>query len=446
MIEGARAGIGNGEETRFWTGKWLDSGVKLIDLVSKFDEPIDLEDPVKDFITEDGNWDLPRLRLHLDDEAIKDVIGMLPPHADRGPDTWTWGSECNGRFTIRSAYEIITKPINQRLDTAWELVWKWSGPSRVQYFLWLVAHEKLLTNLERKRRHLSADATCSRCTGNEESVLHVVRDCTFAGQVWDLLGIPRSDEIRTCVSIDRWLRVVLQHDRSTEIGIMCWYLWKARNESIFNNSNEPPESLASRIKTWSSVVKDALSGAVQQGLGFPSHQRVEVAWKPGPVDGWVLNTDGSVLPTSGSAAAGGLLRDGLGRCTRAFTVNLGRCSITRAELRGILVGLDVVWEVGIRKVEVQVDSRVAIALIYGADNTLHQHASEVSSIRALLQRDWEVTISHVYREGNYAADYLADIGHSFPPGFHSIDISDCTFGYFLRRDCMGIAEPRMISS
>ncbi|CAN1173012.1 Putative ribonuclease H protein At1g65750 [Linum perenne] len=293
---------------------------------------------------------------------------MLPPHADRGPDTWTWGSECNGRFTIRSAYEIITKPINQRLDTAWELVWKWSGPSRVQYFLWLVAHEKLLTNLERKRRHLSADATCSRCTGNEESVLHVVRDCTFAGQVWDLLGIPRSDEIRTCVSIDRWLRVVLQHDRSTEIGIMCWYLWKARNESIFNNSNEPPESLASRIKTWSSVVKDALSGAVQQGLGFPSHQRVEVAWKPGPVDGWVLNTDGSVLPTSGSAAAGGLLRD------------------------------------------------------------------------------WEVTISHVYREGNYAADYLADIGHSFPPGFHSIDISDCTFGYFLRRDCMGIAEPRMISS
>ncbi|CAN1344914.1 Putative ribonuclease H protein At1g65750, partial [Linum perenne] len=134
------------------------------------------------------------------------------------------------------------------------------------------------------------------------------------------------------------------------------------------------------------------------------------------------------------------------KLTRAFTVNLGRCSITRAELRGILVGLDVVWEVGIRKVAVQVDSRVTIALIYGVDNTLHQHASEVSSIRALLQRDWEVTISHVYREGNYAADYLADIGHSFPPGFHSIDISDCTFGYFLRRDCMGIAEPRMISS
>ncbi|CAN1137010.1 Putative ribonuclease H protein At1g65750, partial [Linum perenne] len=69
----------------------------------------------------------------------------------------------------------------------------------------------------------------------------------------------------------------------------------------------------------------------------------------------------------------------------------------------------------------------------------------VSSIRALLQRDWKVTISHVYRKGNYTADYLADIGHGFPPGIHSIDVSDCTLGYFLRRDCLGIAEPRMIS-
>ncbi|CAN1136593.1 hypothetical protein LINPERHAP2_LOCUS9554 [Linum perenne] len=114
--------------------------------------------------------------------------------------------------------------------------------------------------------------------------------------------------------------------RSTEIGIMCWYLWKARNDSIFNNCNEPPESLALRIKGWSITIKDALN-----------------------------------------------------------------------------------------EVEVQVDSRVAISLIFGAENVHHQHASKVSSIRALLRRDYEVTISHVYREGNYATDYLADIGHGFPP-------------------------------
>ncbi|CAN1129316.1 hypothetical protein LINPERHAP2_LOCUS5154 [Linum perenne] len=74
----------------------------------------------------------------------------------------------------------------------------------------------------------------------------------------------------------------------------------------------------------------------------------------------------------------------------------------------------------------------------------HQHASEVMAIRERLKRDWEVTIPHIYREGNYVADYLADIEHGFPLGTHLIDVSDCTLGYFLRHDCMGISEPIVI--
>ncbi|CAN1140984.1 Putative ribonuclease H protein At1g65750 [Linum perenne] len=175
-------------------------------------------------------------------------------------------------------------------------------------------------------------------------------------------------------------------------------------------------------------------------------QKVEIVWEPGPPDWAVLNTDGSVLPESGSAAAGGLLRDSLGRCTRAFTVNLGRCSITWAELQGILVGLDVAWEAGIRKIVVQVDSQAAIKLVSGNEELRHQHVNEVVAIRECLKRDWEVTISHIYRKGIFVADYLADIGHGFPPGTHPIDVSDCTLGYFLRRDCMCISEPRVIHS
>ncbi|CAN0924963.1 hypothetical protein LINGRAHAP2_LOCUS34484, partial [Linum grandiflorum] len=39
------------------------------------------------------------------------------------------------------------------------------------------------------------------------------------------------------------------------------------------------------------------------------------------------------------AATGGLLRDKFGRCHCAFTSNLGACSITRAEMQGLLTGL-----------------------------------------------------------------------------------------------------------
>ncbi|CAN1141941.1 hypothetical protein LINPERHAP1_LOCUS29270 [Linum perenne] len=61
---------------------------------------------------------------------------------------------------------------------------------------------------------------------------------------------------------------------------------------------------------------------------------MEIAWEPGPQDWVVLNTDGSVLPESRSATAGGLLRDSFGRCSKAFTVNLGRCSITQGSSEG----------------------------------------------------------------------------------------------------------------
>ncbi|CAN1354630.1 Putative ribonuclease H protein At1g65750, partial [Linum perenne] len=166
--------------------------------------------------------------------------------------------------------------------------------------------------------------------------------------------------------------------------------------------------------------------------------RVNVTWKPGPEDWIVLNTDGSVLKESGSAAAGGLIRDALGRCLAAFSVNLGRCSITRAELRGLIAGLDLSWDRGWRKVAVQCDSRVAIALL--------SKITEVRAFRNLMLRDWEVTLNHIFREGNKAADFLAGVGHNLPPGFHLFPISDCNLGYFVRRDIMGISEPRDIPS
>ncbi|CAN1841569.1 hypothetical protein LINPERHAP1_LOCUS36531 [Linum perenne] len=53
-------------------------------------------------------------------------------------------------------------------------------------------HEKLLTNKERKRRHLTDDARCARC-GGEESSHHVLWDCPFAVSIWGELKFPTAD-------------------------------------------------------------------------------------------------------------------------------------------------------------------------------------------------------------------------------------------------------------
>ncbi|CAN1181551.1 Putative ribonuclease H protein At1g65750 [Linum perenne] len=104
-------------------------------------------------------------------------------------------------------------------------------------------------------------------------------------------------------------------------------------------------------------------------------------------------------------------------------MNLGRCTVTRAELRGAITGLELAWAYGFRKIALQLDSRAAVAI---------------------LSQDWQVEIRHVYREANKAADFLASQGHMFPFGIHIFPLSDCNLGHILRYDCLGVSEPRFI--
>ncbi|CAN1822235.1 Putative ribonuclease H protein At1g65750, partial [Linum perenne] len=156
-----------------------------------------------------------------------------------------------------------------------------------------------------------------------------------------------------------------------------------------------------------------------------------ISWDPGP-PGWVvLNTDGSIDSNRQGATAGGLIRDELGRCFLAFTMNQGFCSITRAELRGSVEELTRAWDAGFRKVILQLDSKVAIALMSNSTETAHQHGMEVIQFRELSNRDWTIQIQHTYREGNHAADFLASLSYDYHIGSHSILSNDVSLGCFL---------------
>ncbi|CAN1794533.1 Putative ribonuclease H protein At1g65750 [Linum perenne] len=234
------------------------------------------------------------------------------------------------------------------------------------------------------------------------------------------------------------------HPKSLTFGLGCWYLWKARNEWVFSAKQQSADALAARITSWTRTVELALSHDCILGSKSTSRSNVDVIWDPGPVDWVTVNTDGSVINQSGKATAGGLIRDHLGHCFLAFSANVGKCSITRAELRGILHGLELTWSSGYKKVRLQTDSQSAARLILAEGPPLHQHASEVLAIRELLHRTWQVEIQHIFREGNGAADFLANKGHGLDPGIHMISPSDCNLGYYLRKDCMQIAKLRNI--
>lgn len=65
---------------------------------------------------------------------------------------------------------------------------------------------------------------------------------------------------------------------------------------------------------------------------------------------------------------------------------------------------------GFKKVILESDSVVVINLIIKNNATMDRNYNFIMQIRRLLDRDWEVQTTHVYREANSAADWLANYG------------------------------------
>ncbi|CAN1127408.1 Putative ribonuclease H protein At1g65750 [Linum perenne] len=343
---------------------------------------------------------------HSNQEAIEMIMGMSPPNPDRGEDVWVWGASSDGKFSIKSAYNLIHNQPESLAPDFWSSVWCWRGPNRIKFFLWLVIHGRLLTNVARQKRKMTDNASCP---------------------------------------LSAWLKHHLCSDRSISFGVVCWYLWKARNERVFTPVHQPAQNVAFRAMSWSKTIIEAMSRDISCLGSQGTKEVVNIAWDPGPI-GWVtVNTDGSVNPQTRKAAAGGLLRDVDGRCLHAFTMNLGVCSITRAELRGAIRGLEIAWDNGFRHVELQIDFMAVVALLNSQAATDHQHGMEIIQFRELRDRDWVLRVKHTYREGNHAADHLASRGYGYPFGSHTISTSCSSLGYFIRLDCIGISEPRLVS-
>ncbi|CAN1247078.1 Putative ribonuclease H protein At1g65750 [Linum grandiflorum] len=222
MICGSRSTIRNGEGTLFWTTRWVDAGFELIDHALDVDA-IDPNATMTDFVLPNGGWNFQKLQAALPDEAIAHIAGMSPPEADSGDDGWTWGLEQSGRFSIKSAYNLITNG-EKVTRPDWNPIWKWMGPNRVRHFLWLVGHERLLTNAERFRRHLTPLADCHRCPSTAETISHTLRDCRFAAEVWRLLGFPISDASGWHLPFCEWLCGNLSRDKKLLFGITLWSL------------------------------------------------------------------------------------------------------------------------------------------------------------------------------------------------------------------------------
>jgi hypothetical protein len=286
-------------------------------------------------------------------------------------------------------YNILCEFNNIEDSERWNKAWKLRVLERVRSFVWLMLHERLLTNLRKSNMGLG-HAMCRFCGDTVENELHAIRDCP--------------------VVMPLWLNTVEESMRST-FFISDWQQWLDLNLNSFGKWSENTTwkdywaTVCHCIRSWlnkeehydhfqrplnaavvvaNHVKQYSQAELLQTVLHKVNKTEVRISWKP-PMEEWVkLNTDGA-YKEGRVAGCGGVIRDSNGVWKGGFAKNLGICSAYVAELWGVLEGLKHARSLGFKRIELEVDSSVVRQVLLQPGCGRPLGGSLVMCIRRLME-------------------------------------------------------------
>lgn len=88
-----------------------------------------------------------------------------------------------------------------------------------------------------------------------------------------------------------------------------------------------------------------------------------------------------------------------------FQRRLGFCDTQHAEMWGVLIGLEITWRKGLRRVVVESDSKGVVDKL--KSTPLSTNNPILLAVRTLMDRDLQICFVHVPRSTNTSADLLA---------------------------------------
>ncbi|KAJ1396391.1 Reverse transcriptase zinc-binding domain [Sesbania bispinosa] len=189
--------LGNGKQVSFWHDNWLKSGTVLKSVIDPHVNE-EVQDIMVCSMSRDGVWATDKFQHLLPSLVVKEILAMIPP------------KESRGRIRYKS-------------------------------FLWKILKGGLLTNSIRFDRHLATNATCPVCQARSESIIHVLRDCKPARDLWNALGIDQIDSNFFNYNLLDWVHRNIANT-SASFRSIPWptvfttglsSLWHCRNNFVF---------------------------------------------------------------------------------------------------------------------------------------------------------------------------------------------------------------------
>uniref|UniRef100_A0A2N9FS98 Reverse transcriptase zinc-binding domain-containing protein n=1 Tax=Fagus sylvatica TaxID=28930 RepID=A0A2N9FS98_FAGSY len=154
-------------------------------------------------------------------------------------DQLRWVCTTSGLFEIRSYYRLLS---SQHVSNfPWKSIWQNRVPHKVAFFTWLVAHGKILTIDNLRRRQICVLDWCFMCKRAGESVNHLMLHCEYAQELWSMIfcmfGISWVMPQSTYALLHCWRRKGPAHLIWNAIpSCLMWLLWRERNQRAFEDS------------------------------------------------------------------------------------------------------------------------------------------------------------------------------------------------------------------
>ncbi|KAG6538552.1 hypothetical protein ZIOFF_003676 [Zingiber officinale] len=403
--------IGQGHLS-FWHDRWMERGP--LSEWCTVQGPPDVR--VGRFLA-DGSWSQEILQRVLPSSVAEEVTEVqLRPEEE---DVMLWRPTRDGRFTTRSAWEAYRTP-HQREDVA-IVTWSRLLLPTISVFSWRFFRRRLPVDEILQQRGVCLVSRC-QCCAAVESWEHLFYGSLVAGDVWGYFG--HLFGVGSWRAMESWRAGTAWSSTGSVREIIplliFWFLWTARNDSKHRGLRPEGQKIIRQITQYlrvgmaSGIIKPRhWRGAISAAQAMVIQVRIRtlhtisvVHWRR-PDDGWFkLNTDGSSRGNPGESAYGAIVRDHSGQVVVARQGVLGEGSNIRAELMAILRGLELCVDRQLSPIWLESDSLVALHIIR-SPGISWEFREEILRIRKLV-RQHGVRCTHIYREGNAAADFLAN--------------------------------------
>ncbi|XP_057811506.1 uncharacterized protein LOC131025735 [Salvia miltiorrhiza] len=440
LVNDSYSYIGTGEHIYFWHDDWL--GYKLAD---KLHIPLFMRDFLQQAVSDyfyDGVWHFtPDFIIQFPDLVV-DIL-LLPIGEER--DTRFWKPSVSGEVSASLAYASQSTNFPKVLWGTW--IWERFIPDRRSLVTWRILHLKMPTLDGLIKRGMHGPNRCVMCRMAEESIDHLFWNCCVIRQIWVVFfGWFDKVHIMDCLDIHSVLAGIWNTDFSPLVrsfwkaGVinLIWKIWDCRNQVTFNDASFHLNMILGFLKvtfkemesnfpklgrshnSWQEYLLLRRIGVAMRAA--PPPMMIEVHWWP-PAGQWIkVNTDGSALGNPGSIAAGGVFRDNWDAVLGCYHYKGVQGFAFEAELLAVMHAVRIANFRGWHWLWIEADSSYVVQLLHSRSLNVPWRFLPLWKQTLSWLSNFRLQISHIYREGNSAADIMAN--HARSEGWWPFAIED----------------------